>query len=494
MKICKIRHKAKFATLLLIAVCSAGQAQNKKAAPTAKPNVVLIYADDMGNADLSAYGNPMIKTPNIDGLARDGVKFTNAYTTAALCSPSRAGLLTGRYQQKFGFEGQISNGAYPNRPWTKQADGKWVEQVLDEAEFDRRGVPKSEANIAEIVKPHGYRTAAIGKWHLGHAPEFEPHNRGFDFSFMFYGNTSQKWMNIEDPKFVSKKVDGHDEMPLVAWTREGDNAIRQNGKIVEVEEYLDFRFRDEAIGFIERNKDQPFFMYLAINDMAPPLQVPRAYYDKLGDIKDENVRAYQALVMCYDDIIGSVLEKLKALGLEENTIVIFANDNGGALTRPGSNAPFSGGKFDTREGGIRTPLLIKWPARLAKGQVYDQPVSTLDILPTITGAAGIALPSTKQTDGVNLLPYLAKEKQGAPHDVLYWKLGNFQAVRKGKWKLYVDTAKNIAALYDLDSDPAEKTDLSKSKPEIFSELKSLYADWAKTLPPPAWPVIVDATH
>jgi len=167
-------------SLLALTAVTLSVPVNAQERPVRLPNVVLIYADDMGYADLSAYGNRMIKTPNIDRLARDGVKFTKAYTTAALCSPSRAGLLTGRYQQN-SVRGQLSNGAYAHRSWSKQADGKWVEKVLDEAEFDRRGIPKSEANIAEIVKPHGYRTAAIGKWHLGHAPEFEPHNRGFDF-------------------------------------------------------------------------------------------------------------------------------------------------------------------------------------------------------------------------------------------------------------------------------------------------------------------------
>jgi arylsulfatase A-like enzyme len=452
-----------------------------------RPNVVLIYADDMGYGDLSSFGNPHIQTRNLDSLARDGVKFTSAYTTAPLCSPSRAGLLTGRYQQKFGFELQVSAGAYPEKRtvWQK-ADDSFVSVDRDTSDFDRRGIPVSEQNIAEIFRPQGYRTAVIGKWHLGFRPQFQPQNRGFDYSLVFLGNTSLQFREIDRPDIISRKVDWHDQLPHAAWTREGLSALRENGQIVDVDGYLLWRLRDEAISFIEQNKDQTFFLYLPFNAPVPPLQVPRSYYDQLGQIKDDNVRAYQAVLLAYDAALGKIFDRIRSLGLEDNTIVIFASDNGNAVTRPGSNGPFSGGKFDTREGGIRTPYLVKWPNRLKPGQVYDQPVSTLDILPTISAAANVALPVTKQVDGVNLLPYLDKPAKGAPHDVLYWKLDNFAAVRRGQWKLYIDTAEGIATLHDLDRDPGEKTDLAGAEPRVFADLKKLYADWEKTLPPRAW--------
>lgn len=455
-------------------------------APASRPNVVLIYADDMGYGDLSAFGNTYIQTRNLDALALDGVKFTSAYTTAPLCSPSRAGLLTGRYQQKFGFELQVSSGAHPEKRVERQSDGSFVAVDKDTSDFDRRGIPVSEQNIAEIFKPQGYKTAVIGKWHLGHRPQFQPQNRGFDYSFVFYGNTSLQFRDVDRPDIVNRKVDEHDALPDTAWTRAGLNALRENGKVVDVDGYLLWKFRDEAINFIEQNKAQPFFLYLPFNAPVPPLQVPRSYYDQLGHIKDENVRAYQAVLLAYDEALGKIFERLKSLGLDDNTIVIFSSDNGNAVTRPGNNGPFSGGKFNTREGGIRTPYLIKWPGRLKAGQVYDQPVSTLDILPTISAAAHIALPETKQADGVNLLPYLDNAAKGPPHDVLYWKLGKFAAIRKGQWKLFIDTGNDIATLHDLDSDPGEKVDLAKAQPQIFADLKKLYADWASELPPRAW--------
>lgn len=454
-------------------------------APT-RPNIVVIYADDMGRGDLSAFGNRLIETRNIDSLAASGTKFTSAYTTAPLCSPSRAGMLTGRYQQKFGFEQQVSSGAFPEKKFIDQPDGSVITAARDMADAPLRGVPVSELNIAELFRPQGYRTGVIGKWHLGHQPQYQPQNRGFDYSFVFYGNTSLQYRNLDDPDFVSRKVDRHDAMPDTAWTREGLNAIRQDGKIVDVDGYLLWRFRDEALRFIDSNKDRPFLLYLPINAPVPPLQVPHSYYDKLSGIADPNVRAYQAFLLAYDDVVGAVLAQLKKSGLEDSTIVIFASDNGNAETRPGSNAPFSGGKFNTYEGGIRTPYIIKWPGHIPAGQIYASPVSTLDILPTLAAATRVSLPASKQLDGVNLLPYLDGKTAGPPHDVLYWKLGTFSAVRRGKWKLFFDNAKGITALYDLDADAAEKVDLSAKEPAVRAELKQLYETWQASLPPPSW--------
>lgn len=481
-----IRHKIRQASLLALATISA--ASPAAAGPDAarKPNIILIYADDMGYGDLSAFGNPHIQTRHLDALAREGVKFTSGYTSAPLCSPSRAGLLTGRYQQRFGFELQVSSGAFPDKRFEQKPDGSYIAVDRDTSDFDRRGVPVSEHTIAEILRPQGYATGVIGKWHLGHRPQFQPQNRGFDYSLVFYGNTSLQFKDVNRPDIVNRKIDYHDALPDTAWTRAGLNAIRENGEPVEVEDYLLWRFRDQAIRFIEGNKDKPFFLYLPINAPVPPLQVPKTYYDRLGHIKDENVRGYQAVLLAYDEALGRILQRLKDLGLEDNSIVIFASDNGNAVTRPGSNAPFSGGKFTTREGGIRTPYIIKWPRHLAAGGVFDKPVSTLDILPTLSAAAGIALPDTKQVDGVNLLPYLDDPAKGAPHDVLYWKLGNFAAVRKGPWKLFVDGDHAVATLHDVDTDPAETTDLSAQEPRIFADLKQLLQAWQQSLPPRSW--------
>ncbi|MBL0419219.1 sulfatase-like hydrolase/transferase [Ramlibacter sp. AW1] len=453
---------------------------------TRRPNVIVILADDMGHGDVSLYGNTRIETKHIDSIGRAGVKFTAGYTSAPLCSPARAGLVTGRYQQRFGFEQQVSSGAFPERREVRLEDGS-LAPLQGEAEFMRRGVPTTEKNIGEVFKAAGYKTGVVGKWHLGHAPQFLPNNRGFDYSCVFYGNTSLQHTNPEDPDYISLKVDFHDEAKDTAWTRHGLNGVRRNGELIDVDQYLMFFFRDQVLQFIEENKDEPFMLYFPMNSPVPPLQVPRNYFEALRDkIANISVRAYSALVQAQDDVIGAVLDKLRALGLEDDTLVVFVSDNGCADSRPGSNAPFSGGKYTTYEGGIRMPYVMKWPGRIQAGQVYDEPVSTLDILPTVAAACDVPTTGTQQLDGVNLLPYLEKEKEGAPHELLFWKLAGYSAVRMGKWKLYLEIRNGIAKLFDLQADPQEKNDVSAQEPQVFEDLKARYAAWDKSLPPRAW--------
>lgn len=451
-----------------------------------RPNVVIILADDMGYGDTSAYGSELIETKNIDSIARDGVKFTAGYSSAPLCSPSRAGLVTGRYQQRFGFEQQVSSGAFPERREVREDDGS-LAPLQGEAEFARRGIPVTEKNFGELFKAGGYKTGVIGKWHLGHAPQFLPQNRGFDHSVVFYGNTSLQSTNPDDPEMFSLKVDFHDEAADTAWTREGLNNIRRNGEIIEVKDYLLFFFRDEVVDFIEQNKDEPFLLYFAMNAPVPPMQVPRKYFESLrATIPNISVRGYNALVLAQDEVVGAVLDKLRSAGLEDDTVVIFVSDNGTALSRPGSNLPFSGGKYSTYEGGIRMPYVMKWPGHIQPGQVYTEPASTLDILPTVAAACGVSTSAALPLDGVDLLPYLNNEKEGAPHEALFWKLAAYSAVRVGKWKLYLEPRNNVARLFDLEADPVEKNDLSASEPVKLAELKARYDAWDASLPPRAW--------
>lgn len=451
-----------------------------------RPNVIVILADDMGYGDLSSYGNKLIETTHIDSIGRNGVRFTDGYSSAPLCSPSRAGLVTGRYQQRFGFEQQVSSGAYPERREVREEDGS-LAPLQGEAEFLRRGIPLSEKNFGELFKAAGYKTGVVGKWHLGHGPDFLPHNRGFDYSCVFYGNTSLQSTNPNDPEMFNLKVDFHDEAADTAWTREGLNNIRKNGEIVDVKDYLMFYFRDEVIDFIENNKEEPFFLYFAMNSPVPPLQVPRKYFEALRPtIPNIAQRGYNALVLAQDEVVGAVLDKLKATGLDKDTIVIFVSDNGCALSRPGSNAPFSGGKYSTMEGGIRMPYMMQWPGHITPGQVYSQPVSTLDILPTVAAACSVPTEASQPLDGVNLLPYLSKEKEGAPHETLFWKLAAYSAVRVGKWKLYLEPKNDIARLYDLEKDPGELNDLAAAEPAILADLKARYEAWDKSLPARAW--------
>ncbi|MDQ7744151.1 sulfatase-like hydrolase/transferase [Hydrogenophaga pseudoflava] len=453
-----------------------------------RPNVLVILADDMGYGDLSAYGSQLVETVHIDSIGRDGVRFTDGYSSAPLCSPSRAGLVTGRYQQRFGFEQQVSSGAWPERREVREDDGS-LAPLQGEAEFLRRGIPLSEKNVGELFHSAGYRTAVIGKWHLGHGPDFLPHRRGFDHSVVFYGNTSLQSTKPDDPDMVSLKVDFHDETADTAWTREGLNEIRHNGEIVKVDQYLMFYFRDQVVDFIGRQKDseQPFFLYFAMNSPVPPLQVPKSYFEALrSSIPNIAQRGYNALLKAQDDAVGAVLNALKTCGLEEDTLVVFVSDNGTALSRPGSNAPFSGGKYSTMEGGIRMPYMMKWPGQIPAGMLFSKPVSTLDILPTAAAACGVSTAAAKPLDGVNLLPYLRGESAGEPHEALYWKLAAYSAVRVGKWKLYLEPRNGVARLFDLEADPAERHDLSAAEPQIFAELNARYTAWESSLPPRAW--------
>ena len=224
-----------------------------------------------------------------------------------------------------------------------------------------------------------------------------------------------------------------------------------------------------------------------MNSPVPPLQVPRRYFEALRpSIPNIAQRGYNALLMAQDDAVGAVLDALRDAGLAENTLVVFVSDNGTALSRPGSNAPFSGGKYSTLEGGIRMPFMMRWPGQVPQGMVFSKPVSTLDILPTIAAACGVSTAASKPLDGVDLLPYLKGLQPGAPHEVLFWKLAAYSAVRVGKWKLYLEPRSGVARLYDLERDPVEANDLSAAEPRVFVEMKARYAAWDQSLPPRAW--------
>jgi arylsulfatase A-like enzyme len=252
---------------------------------------------------------------------------------------------------------------------------------------------------------------------------------------------------------------------------------------------LMFYFRDQVVDFITQHKhaERPFMLYFAMNSPVPPLQVPRRYFEALRpSIPNIAQRGYNALLMAQDDAVGAVLDALRDAGLADDTIVVFVSDNGTALSRPGSNAPYSGGKYSTLEGGIRMPYMMRWPGHIPQGLVFSKPVSTLDILPTIAAACGVSTAASKPLDGVDLLPYLKGHKAGAPHEVLFWKLAAYSAVRVGKWKLYLEPRSGVARLYDLEQDPAEKNDQSGAEPRVFEEMKARYAAWDQSLPPRAW--------
>lgn len=408
-----------------------------------RPNIIVIIGDDMGYADVGCHGCKDIATPNIDAIARNGVRFTNGYVSCPVCSPTRAGLTTGRYQQRFGHE--FNPGPPP---------GSLQEHV---------GLPRSEVTIANVLKSAGYVTGLVGKWHLGMAPHFHPFKRGYDEFFGFLHG-------------------GHSYVEPGLGTF---NPILRGTRSVDEKQYLTDAFSREALDFIERHFREPFFLYLSYNAVHTPLQGPQRHKNSFPQISDAKRRTYAGMMTAMDEGIGHILATLKSLDIEENTLLFFISDNGGPTQANGSsNSPLRGTKGMMYEGGIRVPFLVQWPGRLPAGQVYDQPVIALDILPTAAGAAGAKLPKDRPIDGVDLLPYLTGKKNGAPHEILFWRAGENHAVRKGNWKLV--TMGGETGLYDLAADVGESTDRRQDKPGIFDELKQQFTRWNAQMAEPLW--------
>ncbi len=412
-----------------------------------RPNVVVIVSDDLGYADLGYHGALDFDTPHLDRFAASGVRFTNGYVSHPYCSPTRAGLLTGRYQQRFGHE--------HNPPYAPTSD--------------RIGTPLDEVLLSRVMKNAGYRTAAIGKWHLGDATPFLPHNRGFDEFFGFSGGGFSYYGVPRGP--------------------DPQQHIQRNGKPVPRQQlsYLTDDFSTEAVRFIERNRNHPFFVYLAYNAVHAPNHSPQKYLDRTEHIEYGLRSVYAAMTVAMDDGVGSVVNTLEALGLRENTLVIFVNDNGGR-TEGADNRPLRGHKGLLYEGGVRVPFLMSWPARLPSNLAYDKPVTSLDIFPTAAAAAGADTSGTKPLDGVNLIPFLTGENSDAPHETLYWRVigGQGYAVRHGAYKLVKPAARDEVMLFDLAADLRETHDIAAAKPAIVKQLRALYKAWNAELAEPLW--------
>jgi len=451
------------------------------------PNIVLLLADDLGYGELGCQGNRQIPTPHIDSIAANGVRFTAGYVTAPYCSASRAGLLTGRYQTRFGYE---------------------FNPVGAHNEDPDAGLPASETTLAQHLHDAGYTTGLIGKWHLGGHAKYHPLRRGFDEIYGFLheghyyvpppyngvttmlrrktlpGGGRGRWTSRDGTLVYSTHMRSNEP------AYDANNPILRHGQPVAKYEYLTDAFTREAVDFIDRNKAKPFFLYLAYNAVHSPLQGADKYMRRFAHIKDVHRRIFAAMLANLDDSVGAVLKKLRDEGLEENTLVFFLSDNGGPTRElTSSNKPLRGGKGDVFEGGIRIPFMVQWKGTLPAKTVYRKPVVSLDIFATAAAVSGRAIPKKRPIDGVNLLPYLKSRSQDRPHEVLFWRLGRRAAIRVGDWKLLRNPGRRSSSawrLFDLSKDISESTDLAKREPKKLAELQQVFQRMNGRMKEPRW--------
>lgn len=435
----------RFPTLLLVTALSLFAAT---ASAAGKPNILVILADDLGWGELGCQGfTNDVPTPNIDSIAKNGIRFTSGYVSGPYCSPTRAGFMTGRYQQRFGHEFNPGPAETANKDF---------------------GLPLTETTIGNRLKDAGYVTGWFGKSHLGYEPAFHPLKRGFDEFYGFLGGARSYF-------------DTADRSPVLRGTEPA-------GKF----DYTTDAFGRETVAFIERHRAQPWFAYLAFNAVHSPMEASDKYLSRFPNITNPKRKAYAGMQSAMDDAVGAVLAKIRALGQEENTLIFFFADNGGPTANNTSgNGPLRGFKAQTWEGGVRVPFMVQWKGQLPAGKTDDRPVIQLDIHPTALAAAGVAIQPEWKLDGMNLLPYLRGEKAGDPHDALYWRFGAQVAIRMGDWKLVkgmgsagVEAVERRskatmdgAELYNLAKDIGEKQNLAASEPAKVKELTAAWNAW-----------------
>jgi arylsulfatase A-like enzyme len=427
-----------------------GHSQNAQ-----KPNIIIILVDDMGYADVGFNGCKDIPTPNIDRIATNGVKFTSGYVTFSVCGPSRAGLLTGRYPQRFGYE---RNPQYrPHDP--------------------NMGLPKSESTLAETLKKVGYKSGIVGKWHQGADISNHPLNRGFDEFFGHLGGGHQYFpedLNIKD----SYSVDNDEGKSYRTW-------IMRNHEPIQTKKYLTDEFSDEAVHFVERHQKEPFFLYLAYNAPHGALQAAQEYLDRFPNIADKKRKTYAAMVGAVDDGVGRLLDKLESLQLDKNTLVYFLSDNGGPEKDNSSdNGVLREGKSSVYEGGFRVPFAMQWKGTV-KPTVFDNPVSSLDIFATIAELSKSPVKKDKPLDGVNLIPYLTGKNKGMPHETIYLRKFDEKgySIRHKDLKLVLKKD-GVPQLYDLKKDIGEQNDIAQQFPDEVKKLDKIRLEWDSQLIPP----------
>ena len=398
-----------------------------------KPNIIIFYADDLGWGEITAQGfSKDIPTPNIDSLAQNGLRFTNGYVAATYCSPSRAGLMTGRYPTRFGHEfNTVANAV---------------------------GLRADQTTMATRLKAIGYATAAIGKWHLGDQPGNRPTKRGFDEFFGTLANTPF----FHPVNFIDSRL---------------SNEVRE---VTDDAFYTTNAYADRAVEWLESNKSKPCFLYLPFNAVHAPLQAPKKLLDRFPNIADEKRKTFAAMMSGMDDAIGRILAKVRELGQEENTLIFFISDNGGPTASTTSyNGPLRGFKMTTFEGGTRVPFIAQWKGKIPAGKTYDLPVMNLDVLPTAIIAAGGKPEASWNLDGVDLMPYLTGTNTSRPHQTLYWRYGPQWAIRDGDMKLVVSKGgSGKPELYNLADDIGESKDLAVAQSDKVKELQAMWDKWS----------------
>ena len=444
-----LKMKNIFALLLLIGWATlTSEAQNS-------PNVIIILVDDLGYEDVGFNGCLDIPTPNIDTIAAEGVTFTNAYVSYAVCGPSRAGLITGRYQDRFGFG---------RNPLFAPNDANM-------------GLPLSEETLAEALKKANYKSVALGKWHLGAHESLRPLKRGFDdfYGFLTGGHHYfPEYWTLQDEYEVKSQFDAY------------KTKLLRNDTRIEEDAYLTDALSREAVSYIKKYKDWPFFMYLAYNAPHGPLQATDHYLKRFDHIKDKKRKTYAAMVSAVDDGVGEILNTLDALGIADNTMIYFLSDNGGPEKKNASdNGPLRGGKGEVFEGGIRVPFAMRWPNKINGGLVYDAPIISLDIFATAIAQSATPIHTKNNIDGVDLIPYLTGNDKGVPHGFLFWRKfdANEHAIRQSDGAKMV-SLNDKSMLFDL------TTDLSEAHAEIdphgpdSESIEAEYSSWDSNMMDP----------
>ncbi|GMV61401.1 MAG: sulfatase [Parvibaculum sp.] len=458
-----------------------------------RPNIVVILADDLGFNDISFGGGGIVPTPNIDSIAKRGVTFANGYAGNATCAPSRAAIMTGRYATRFGFEFTPAPPQFAKTIATFADNGAiyFEEREKDVPDVNMMSVPENEIYISRMLQEQGYHTLMLGKWHLGGTDTTRPETRGFDEALGFAPGASL-FLPKNDPNVVNS-IQDFDPIDKFLWANLPFAVQFNGGDRFEPSEYMTDYLTNEAVKAIQANRNRPFFMYLSYNAVHTPLQALKSDYDKLSHIEDHTLRTYAAMIVALDRGVGEVLDELRKQGLEENTIVVFTSDNGGAnyIGLPDINDPYRGFKASFFEGGIHVPFFLKWPGHVPEGKTVEHRAAHVDIFATAAAAAGASLAQDRVYDGIDLLG-LTDWEGGLGERPLYFRSSHYKTLLKGDWKLQVSERPKKNWLFNLAEDPTEQVNLAGDNPEKLAEMIAALEEIDDEQAEPIWPALVEA--